>query len=142
MNKYMVSTNRCTKGCCQVGQILYGTLDEDYDLSEIIESKESELEKYAAFHEMFEDGGDDNYALATYCVRIGHVDCLKTISKLPAIMYHYDLAVCAAEIDNVECLQFILEEMEDVKIPTLDDAGPNCKTYLQSRATKKNESNK
>ena len=120
----------CSKNCCKVGEIIYW--DSDDDIWEIIENNK-ELENYKAFNEVFEDRGNENYALPEYCVKTGHLDCLKTISKLPNFMYHSDLAICATEYDNLECLKFILEELRDVNIPDLKDInGPNCECYIKN----------
>jgi hypothetical protein len=53
-------------------------------------------------------------------------------------MCHGDLAIIAAEHDNLECLKFILEELEDedIKIPKLKVInGPNCEHYIKKLNT-------
>lgn len=115
----------CVKNCCKVGAILYG--DSELDITDII------LDEYEAFNEMFNYFCNENYALPLYCVAIGHLECLKKISKEPNFMYHADLAVCAIEHDQIECLKFIIEELGDVYIPTKKDEieiGEKCKDYV------------
>lgn len=121
----------CSKGCCNVGEILYGGHGpEEQELEEIMENN-VELEKYPAFQEMFAGGGHPNYALTAYCVEIGHVECLRTLSTLPYFMYHSDLAIVAAECDQLECLQFIIQVLGKVDLPARRHiSGPNCKEYI------------
>ena len=122
----------CTKNCCKVGDIIFVDWhDSDCQICDVIKRNGDILEKYDAFNEMFDNyGGHDNYALAWYCVKNNHLNCLKYISNIPGFMHHADLAICAAEFDNLECLQYILEEIGDVHVPELKDAGANCKFYM------------
>ncbi len=112
--------NICEKKCCKVGELLYNKEGFD-DISDIVDNCIDELEKCEAFVEMQENCGDINYILPSYCVEIGHLDCLKYISKLPNFMYHSDLAVCAMEHGQIECVKWIIENMKDVHIPEKDD---------------------
>lgn len=118
----------CSKNCCKVGKIIYGSIDSD-----IIEENITELETYKAFNEMYIDCcGDDNYLLPSYCVSIGHVNCLKQISKEKGFMYHSDLAIVAVENDQLECLKFIIEKLGHVKTEfDMETIGPKCKKYVE-----------
>ena len=123
----------CSKGCCKVGEILYDPQDDDnYTVDDIIDNNYNELKKYKAFDEMFEDNGHQNYLLPYYCVKIGHLDCLKYIAKLPEFMYHSDLADCAIEMDKLDFLKFIVEEIGDIRISkySFKQLGHNCKEYV------------
>lgn len=130
--------NTCLKNCCKVGDILY-CMSNEYDMEEIIDMYENELQKYDAYIEMQEIGGHINYVLPYYCVEIGHVNCLKYISKLPNFMYHNDLAMCAIDNDQLECLQYIVENCPDIyMIESLDDwdIGENCMEYVKELTKK------
>jgi hypothetical protein len=95
---------------------------------------------------MFNNGGHVNYALPAYCVEIGHVNCLKKISKEPKFTFHYDLPILAIENDDLEILKFILEDLVhkmkrcykdeclNFFIDNIKDMeiGPNCKLYVQN----------
>ncbi len=131
----------CSKGCCKVGQYIYGKdskffeYDSDSDNNNI---DGNEISHYEAFDALY-DVGNPLYNLPAYCVEIGHIECLKTISKEEQFMYHADLAMIAVEQDNLECLKYIIEEMGDVKLNLNDqDVGPNCKDYVNDILLKLN----
>jgi len=119
----------CNKGCYEVGVILFG--DEDAE-----ENQKDELSKYEAYEQICSgEYGHINYALAAYCVDKGHIECLKKIYKNTDMMWHSDLADCAIERDDLECLNFIVEVMGDVKICS-KKVGVNCKEYVGKLKTK------
>ena len=121
----------CEKGCYKVGEILFSDTEEE---------EEPEID-YPAYHEMTEpdeDGfcGHLNYALPFYCMKIGHLQCLRDLSKHPRwqFMYHDDIVICCVDHDQLDCLRFFLEEQQ---LPlTRDDLsnikiGPKCQDYLE-----------
>jgi hypothetical protein len=116
----------CKKGCYEVGVILYS--DEDAE-----ETQKDELSKYEAYEQIWPgDYGHINYALAAYCVDIGHIECLKKLYTDLDLEWHLDLADCAIEKDNLECLKFIVEVMGDVKICSKNkNVRKNCKEYVK-----------
>jgi hypothetical protein len=81
IEKYKQLDNDCDKGYCKVGSIIYAESNDD-----IIQSS-NEIERYESFIEMFNNGGHVNYALHAYCVEIGHINCLKKISKEPNLLF-------------------------------------------------------
>lgn len=124
------TVNHCDKGCCVVGSILYGENYEDIEDAEELE--EEILIQHEAYTQIYqEEFGHINYALPSYCVSINHLECLKTISLEPNFMYHSDLAICAVESDNLECLKFIVEVLGDVQLEFVE-VGPNCEKYVKT----------
>lgn len=128
----------CNKGCYEVGMIYYNIDDEtgECDLYENEEKHYDKLSKFAAFHEMG-DGifGHINYQLASYCVSIGHYDCLKKLHRnIPEFMWHSDLGECAIEKNcDVKILQYIIENMGHICISDDIDVSKinkDCKKYL------------
>ena len=124
----------CDKKCYHVGITLHNTemlLDKDPDM----EIDESEIEGYDAFVAVVSgDFGHTNYALAAYCVTIGHVNCLKQLHTDAILQWHDDLADVAIECDNLECLTYVVAEMGDVTIHP-SPIGPNCKEFVQRMIT-------
>ena len=126
----------CSKGCCEVGTYIYGKNstffdDDDYD-NDNNKDDNNTISHYEAFHALY-IGGHPNYNLPAYCVEIGHIECLKKISKEEDFMYHSDLAIVAIEHDNLECLQYIVEHLGDVKLVNdINDVGENCKEYVKN----------
>lgn len=119
----------CSKGCCEVGTYIYGKNstffedeDKDHDNDTIIQ--------YEAFKALYNDG-HPHYILPAYCVEIGHIECLKKIAKEEQFMYHSDLAQIAIEHDNLECLQYIVEDLGDVNVDIdINNVGQHCKEYV------------
>ena len=146
--KCNINTNKkCSKGCYEVGLILFGLKDSDNetntDFGENEKKNKRKLLKYEAYRKM-SDGmkyGFIKYALASYCVDVGHADCLRKIHKNLDVHWHADLADCAIEKDDLECLKVIIEEMGDVKID-VKNIGDNCREYVQNLDHKKLLKNK
>jgi hypothetical protein len=133
---------KCTKGCYDVGIILFNK-DGEYDFDENEKKYEKNLSKYEAYNKM-SDGmiyGDIKYSLAAYCVAIGHSDCLKKLYKNTDIHWHADLADCAIEKDDLECLKVVIEDMGDITIRS-QNIGKNCRKYIQNLDRKKLLKNK
>ncbi len=121
----------CDKGCYEVGSILYG---EDYEGCEDAEEKQGDiLTRYEAYNAIWPgDYGHTNYALASYCVDVGHIECLKKLHGNVELQWHNDLADCVIEKDNLECLKFVVEVMGDVEIKCKDKKlGRNCRKYVR-----------
>jgi hypothetical protein len=121
----------CEDGCVEVELLLQQLEDrgnvshgdkEDYDEEDwdYMEKDRKIVEKIpdckCSEEIMTDDCGDINYAVASYTVSHGHLDCLKTLHKDGGLMWHADLAVCAAEAGQLECLKYVLEKMGDVAI--------------------------
>jgi hypothetical protein len=124
----------CDKGCYEVGCILFS---ENYDSCCDAEENESvNLSNHEAYNEIvFGEYGHINYALAAYCVKMKHIECLKKIYKNTDMLWHSDLADCAIEEDDLECLKFIVEVMGDVEIYS-KHIGINCKEYVEKLGNK------
>ncbi len=121
----------CDKGCYEVGCILYD--EEYYGCSDAEEKAGDILTRYEAYNAIWPgDCGHINYALASYCVSIGHIECLKKLHYNVDLQWHSDLADCVIYNDDLECLKFVIEVMGDVNIRTNDDElGVNCRDYVQ-----------
>lgn len=133
-NNIMMSD--CDKGCYDVGIILFNTERGP----SFAEEKEGHiLSRHEAYQKIYGgEYGHINYALATYCVHSGHLDCLKNIYKNTNMMWHADLADVAIEADNLECLKFIVDVMGDVTISSKDkEIKKNCKKYVKNLDNRK-----
>ncbi len=121
----------CDKGCYEVGCVLYGGDYEDRDEAE--EKGRDILTRYEAYNAIWPgDYGHINYALASYCVYMGHVECLKKLHYNVELQWHSDLADCVIYNDDLECLKFVVEVMGDVNIDCKDDElGVNCRDYVK-----------
>lgn len=127
----------CTKGCCEVGQHIYGENSTFFD-DENNDNTDNEISHFEAYEALY-DGCHPQYNLPAYCVEINHVDCLKTISKEKNFMWHADLAIIAIENDNLEALIYIVDNMGDVEMDIdMNDVGPNCKRYVKKLLIKLN----
>lgn len=126
----------CNKDCCKVGYILYS---DEYEGCADAEEQEGEtLIKYEAYDAIYGgEYGHINYALASYCVYMGHIECLRNIYNNTDMQWHADLADCAIEKDNLECLKFIVEVMGDVTIDSKEkNVGKNCEEYFKNLKNK------
>lgn len=111
-----MNTFCCNKGCINVGEILYDN-ESEYSISEIEERRQNELIKFDCYNEIYRhDFVDINYALSAYCVKIGHLNCLKILHQNGNLVWHNDLAIYALECNKINCLKYIVECMEDVEI--------------------------
>ncbi len=126
----------CNKGCYEVGHILFGGEYEDRDEAE--EKANDILHTYDAYESIWAlDYGHMNYALAAYCVDVGHIECLKKLHSNVDLQWHSDLADCVIEKDNLECLKFVVEVMKGVNIESNDKAlGNNCRDYVKGLDSK------
>lgn len=139
----------CSKGCCELGLLLYGNPFKEAKAILMQHAKEDvevsdakyRLENYAAYSEMILDicrGEHPNYMLSSYCVKIGHVDCFRVISQLPMFRYNIEIVIWAIESDNVEMTRFLLqnyyEDNYDWKhvLDSLQEitVGPLCATLV------------
>jgi len=111
----------CSHGCVLAGAIHVVTEDMD----EMFEFFRDELSDYPCYMAMYDgEYGHENYAAMAYAVHHGHLECLKRLHRLGAD-WHGDLAICAQECDQKECLAYILTEMGDVEIPDDVDVPEN-----------------
>ncbi len=112
----------CTDGCVEV-ELLIGYEEKNYN----------KLTQYECYQKI-DDYGHINYAVMAYATTHGHIDCLKKLHKNGS-MWHTDLAIVAAENDQIECLQYIIEEMGDITYEEKDFKyikSSECLNYLMA----------
>ncbi len=122
----------CDDGCVLVELALQGNkkilnctkeqweeiIEYDYDRREISDSFCDHLEHFKCFKEAVigYEYGHINYSVASYCVKNGHLNCLKYLHQNTQLQWHNDLAVVAIENSQLLCLKYIVEFMGDYKI--------------------------
>lgn len=84
-----------------------------------------------------ENYGHLNYAVMSYAASKGHIECIKQLHEKQlrendAALWHSDLAIVAAENDQLECLKYIIQQMGKVNCDpnNYKDIPNRCKTYM------------
>lgn len=132
----------CSHQCCNAGvaldwynALLDNLVEDDTRTLETINAKmDADMADNDAWDAVWSgDYGHKNYALAAYCVSIGHVDCLAALRQENIIAWHADLAVYAIEANQLDCLRYIVDHMGDVVIHASDvDPSSVCAEYVYS----------
>ena len=122
---------QCNDGCIVVEKLLQGA---ETDRLDIIDQNYDKLKQHKCFQEIEdEEYGHINYAVMAYAASSGHLNCIKTLHENTDVMWHTDLAIVAAENNNLDCLQYIIEHMGDVSCGTTDFkdvTSLKCKEYI------------
>ncbi len=102
----------CQDGCVMVEKIIKDEVTEhDHNRWMIIDNNDK-LKKYKCFQDIKDyKHGHPNYAVMSYAVQHGHLDCLKKLHKEIDADWHAGLAEIAAEYNRMDCLKYIMENM-------------------------------
>ncbi len=94
---------QCNDGCIVVEKLLQGA---ETDRLDIIDQNYDKLKQHKCFQEIEdEEYGHINYAVMAYAASNGHLNCIKTLHENTDVMWHTDLAIVAAENNQLDCLQ-------------------------------------
>lgn len=118
----MEMTEYCNDGCVLVECGLQGNSDilgctddeieECYgDRRDIADQFSDKIKHLKCFQDAVigYDYGHINYAVASYCVKNGHISCLRYLHQINNMLkWHNDIAEVAIENNQLECLKYIL----------------------------------
>jgi len=121
--------SKCCDGCVEVELILQS--NEDISRSTLEYMYTDKLNEYKCYQAL-DQCGHINYAVMSYAAKKGHLDCIKYLHQNTYVMWHNDLAIVAAESDQLECLKYIVEQIGDVSVSLSCVTSEECIKYIKT----------